>query len=574
MKAKGGRRYLYGVEDRPPLPQAIALSVQHALLALVFLVYPLAAAQQIGLTAGDTEKFLAAVILSIGGATILHGFRQPVGTGALAVEIPTPAFLPTAVLAGGAGGLAMLAGMSLVSGLVELLFAGLLRRLRSLFPAEVCGVAVVLLGLTLVRPGMQNILPSGPATMASSAASLAVATLTLATITSLAIFATARLKLLALGGGLLAGIALAGLLGLTSSNYWAPVLQASWAGLPAIDIGKANFSLELLPLCVVIALILGIDNVGMLIGIQRQQDPAWTRIDMRQASSGIRVSAVGDLLAGMLGGMPTGISSANISLAHATGAIARSISLVTGTLLLAAAFSPKAITAVSLIPKPVVGAVMLHAAAYMLVSGMTLFLGRLLNEKRMFVVGFSIVLGLGPVVVPDLFSQAPALLRPILESPLALGSFSAILLTQLLRIGVAAKVRITVTLPDSQNEMVHELVCNKAIRADLVKLGATAGAARPTVYRAIDVTSEWVAWLKVNGYIDGGLQLTATFIDRKLAISLAYDGLPAPARLEMPALGTGTQLQALDRLRANVDHCAARSNGSHQHLMLGFEPSH
>ncbi len=559
MQASKARRHLYGVEDRPRLPHAIALSTQHALLALLFLVYPLAAAQQIGLSPGDTEKFLTAVILSIGGATMLHGLRAPVGSGALAVEIPTPAFLPTAVLAGSAGGLSMLAGMSLVSGVVEFFFAGALRRLRALFPAEVCGVAVVMLGMSLVRPGILNTLETVSGQSVVRAAPLAVAAVTLATITIIAIFATGRLKLLALGGGLLAGISLDWVLG-TDGDHWGALGMAHWVGVPSVELGTAGFSLELLPLCVVMALILGVDNVGMLIGIQREMNPAWTRIDMKQAGSGIRVSAFGDLLAGLFGGMPTGISSANISLAHATGAIARRIALLTGVLIIAAAFSPKAIKAVSLIPKPVVGAVMIYAAAYMLVSGMTLFLGRLLNERRMFVVGFSIVLGLGPVVVPGMFSEAPESLRPILESPLALGSFCAILLTQLLRFGAAAKAEIAIALPVSSNEMMQELVCNKAIRAGLVRLGASAGAARPAVYRAIDVTSECVGWLKVNGFIEGDVHLTASFADSQLDIMLAYDGRPAP-ELEIPA----PMFQA--------DSISMRSHGSRQHLTLGFEPS-
>lgn len=574
MKADSGQRQMYGVESRPRLPHALALSTQHALLALVFLVYPLAAAQQIGLSPGDTEKFLVAVILSIGGATFLHGFRQPVAGGALAVEIPTPAFLPTAVLAGGAGGLPLLAGMSLVSGIVGLFFAGTLNRLRSLFPAEVCGVAVVMLGLSLVRPGLLNIVASPTGLPMIQAGPLAVATLTLATITVIAIFATGRLKLLALGTGMLVGIGLAALLGLTNSGYWDPLAQSSWLGVPAVDLGAAQFSLELVPLCVVMGLILNIDNVGMLIGIQRQMEPGWSRLDTNQASRGLRVSAVGDLLAGALGGMPTGISSANVSLAHATGAIARRISHFTGILLLAAAFSPKAINAVALIPKPVVGAVMLYAAAYMLVSGMTLFLGRLLDERRMFVVGFSIVLGVSPMVVPDMFAQASPLLRPVLESPLALGSFCAILLTQLLRIGAAAKAEIAVSLPDSDNEMMQELVCNKAIRAGLVKLGATVGAARPAVYRAIDLTSEWVGWLKVNGYIQAGVHLTASFVENQLNIMLTYDGRPAPlsGTQNYPTAGAAERDRTLERLQGQVDSISARGHGTRQHLTMRFDP--
>lgn len=553
---------LFGVEDRPGLPYALALAVQHALLALVFLVYPLAAAQQIGLSASDTERFLTAVVLSIGVATCLHGFRKPVGSGALAVEIPTPAFLPAAVLAGSAGGLSMLAGISLVSGLVELLFAGALQRLRRLFPAEVCGVAVLLLGMSLARPGILNVLVPLDGLPVLRSTPVAVASVTLATITALSVFARGRLKLLALATGVIAGIGLWGLLEPDSAGHWSAIHDTAWIGLPDVTFGKASFAPQLLPLCVVMAILLCVDNVGMLIGIQRQQDAGWQRIDIAQARSGIRVSAIGDLAGGLLGGMPTGISSANISLAHATGTIARRISLFTGLLLLAAAFSPKAVQLVSLIPRPVVGAVMIYAAAYMLVSGMALFLGRLLDERRMFVVGFSIVIGLGPLLTPGLFDTAPEFLRPVLDSPLALGSFSAILLTQFLRLGTARRLVIPLSLPDSRNEMIQELYANTAIREGLTTLGEAVCASRATVQRAIDVTAEWIACLTTNGCIEGSMEVAASFHDDHLDITLAYEGRALPAQ---------DPTHPLTRLREHVDSLSTQIHGRRQCLSLGFE---
>ncbi|MEN9706249.1 MAG: hypothetical protein RLZZ393_2128 [Pseudomonadota bacterium] len=556
---------MYGVEDHPRPAHALALGLQHALLALVFLVYPLAAAQQIGLSVSDTQKFLVAVVLSIGAATCLHGIRRPVGTGALAVEIPTPAFLPTAVLAGSTGGIAMLAGMSLVSGVVELFFAGALRRIRSLFPAEVCGVAVMMLGLSLVRPGILNVFGTPGSEPAFAATPLAVAAVTLATIASIALFGSGRIKLLALGGGVLAGTSLSWVTGLAGSRHWAPLAASGWIGTPDLEIGTAALKPELLPLCIVMALILAIDNVGMLIGIQRQANPGWSRIDVQQAGSGIRVSSIGDLIAGLLGGMPTGISSANISLAHATGAVARRISFITAALLVLAAFSPKAIKAVSMIPRPVVGAVMVYAAAYMLVSGMTLFLGRLLNERRMFVVGLSIVVGLCPAVAPTLFTAVSPTLRPILESPLALGSFCAILLTQLLRIGAAKKAELTVELPSSENEMVHELSFNKAIRPTLLELGASAGASRPAVYRAIDVSSEIVACLKVAGHIGHRVTVVASFVDSRLQLTLGYDGDPPPA------VDSSRPDDVLQRLYAQTDVMARQRGANRSELTVAFD---
>jgi hypothetical protein len=123
--------------------------------------------------------------------------------------------------------------------------------------------------------------------------------------------------------------------------------------------------------------------------------------------------------------------------------------------------------------------------------------------------------------------------------------------------------------------MMQELVCNKAIRAHLVKLGASVGAARPAVYRAIDLTSEWVGWLKVNRYINADVHLTASFVDSQLDVVLAYEGRPPPlhGKRQSAAADTGEAVPTLERLQGQVDALSIRSNGLHQQLMLRFEPS-
>lgn len=567
-------RYLYELDASPPWHDLLLLGLQHAVLALVFLVYPLAAAQQIGLSSGETAQFLTACVLAIAVSTALHYFRPMVGSGALAVEIPTPIFLPAAVLVGGVGGLATLSGMSLVSGLIECLFARLLKRLRSLFPAEVCGVAVMMLGISMVKPGVLNALGVTAANTTVDGGSLLVAALTVTTITGVSIFGAGRVKLLALGAGLCVGIVLAMIFGVVSWSHWAALSEASWVGVPSVHLGVPRIEPTLIPLCIVMALVLSVDNIGMLVGIQRQINPSWSKIDLRQASGGIQVSGIGDLVAAVFGGMPTGISSANVSLAYATGAIARRISLATGALLLVAACTPKVIVALSLIPKPVVGAVMVYAAAYMLVSGMSLILGRLLNERRIFVIGFAVVMGLMPALVPGIYAHAPELARPILESPLAVGTFTAILLTQFFRVGAARRATFSVELVMTDNESLREYHINKSIRDTLSSLGVDAGAARTLVDRAIDVTSELVAVMKSLNCFEQSVLMMAAFEDSRLKIVLQYAGSMVPEKPVMPPdhqSANDPLSRAWQLLSGPIDKSSGTKADGQQRLTILFE---
>lgn len=539
---------------------------------MVFLVYPLAVAQQINLNPSDTLQFITACLVGMGLATCLHFLRPTLGSGSLAVEIPTPVFLPTAVLVGGSGGLAMLAGMSMISGLVELLFARTFRYLRDLFPAEVCGVAVMMLGLSIVRPGVMNSLGVALQHMQPSAAAFVVALGTLATMASIAIFAKGRARLLSLAGGVAVGVTLSQLVGVSNAAYWAPLAQAPWIGLPSVHIEVPSITPAIIPVCIVMALVVCVDNVSMLVGIQRQQDPHWTRIRLDQTSGGVQVSGIGDLLCGLFGGMPTGISSANISLAHATASISRYVSLGAGAWLVLAAFSPKMITALALVPRPVVGAVMVYSAAYMLVSGMTLIFSRLLNERRVFVVGMSIAIGLTPALVPGLDAGLPEVLRPLMESPLALGAGCAIALAQLFRFGAARKRELSVELSANASEMLHELHFNQAVRAALTELGAAVGAARPVIYRAIDVTSELVALLKSEGMVGSTVRVRAAFEDAKLTLRIGYEGTPFTVESAPGEAAASHFRTILRRIVTAADRVAVRSDRQQHTVLLAFEP--
>ncbi len=162
----------YGAEDRPPRLTILVLALQHMALALVFLIYPATAAVQMGFGPAQSSFFLAGCIIAGAVGTILQHFRPPIGGGFLGVQIPTPIFLPAIIKAGSVGGLSLISGMVLITALCEIAFSRLLRFVKPIFPPEVCGVAVLMLGVALAKPGFRNFV-SYP--MGDAAAHLSVA---------------------------------------------------------------------------------------------------------------------------------------------------------------------------------------------------------------------------------------------------------------------------------------------------------------------------------------------------------------------------------------------------------------
>ena len=217
---------------------------------------------------------------------------------------------------------------------------------------------------------------------------------------------------------------------------------------------------------------------------------------------------------------------------------------------------------------------MVYAAAYMLVSGMKLIMSRLMSERRVFVVGISVTLGLTPALVPGIFSEAPELLKPILESPLAVGSFCAIILTQLFRWGAAQRNSVQVELAADDSEMLQELRFNKAIRGKFVDLGSAAGASRQVIDRATDVTSELVAFMKHAGCIQSAVTVDAAFEDSRLLVALAYVGTAPPLEKSNAASAAHNDGSAdiFRRLRDQVDRLTVRTKNARQELSLVFEP--
>src|SRR3546814_18912051 len=80
------------------------------------------------------------------------------------------------------------------------------------------------------------------------------------------------------------------------------------------------------------------------------------------------------------------------------------------------AFIPKLTGAIVLMPYPVMGAGLLYTSCFLVISGVELLFSRMLDSRRTFVVGLSLLAGIGLDLMPRAFAAAPNWLAAFLEN--------------------------------------------------------------------------------------------------------------------------------------------------------------
>jgi hypothetical protein len=185
-----------------------------------------------------------------------------------------------------------------------------------------------------------------------------------------------------------------------------------------------------------------------------------------------------------------------------------------GILFIIAACLPMLSTFITIIPRPVMGAIIVYTAGFLMVAGMQMILSRMINNRRMFMVGLSITVGAAIILMPELASTVPASLKPILGSGLTMGILTAVILNLIFRIGIAKKEEILLAGPAESS---------KGTRF-LEDCGVSWGARHDVIARAGQSLMEALEALHEAKLMDGPATLTASFDEYKVALALNYPG--------------------------------------------------
>jgi xanthine/uracil permease len=178
-----------------------------------------------------------------------------------------------------------------------------------------------------------------------------------------------------------------------------------------------------------------------LVMCEKVNDDEWTRPDTKRIGDGLMADGIAVTVSGLLGGVASDTSASNVSLSAASGATSRWIGVAAGTLFILLGFSPKLSAVLSIMPAPVVGAIVVFVVCFMVMSGLQIILSSKPDTRRTFVIGTALCFGLSLDILPDLYAHLAPWLRPVFESSLTLSTVVAVALNQLLRLEETLLVR-------------------------------------------------------------------------------------------------------------------------------------
>jgi len=558
---------IYDVEDHPPLPVALVLALQHVVVISVGWIFVVVIVSGFGGTAEQVQDVIRMAMIASGLATIFQAMTKgPVGSGYLCPFSCGPAYIPASILAGKAGGLPLLMGMTTASGIFEMFLSRIIHKLRVLFPPEVTGLVVAMVGIGLIRMGCTRFFGYNNGTLDEH--STIIALITLIVMVSPTIWSQSKLRLYPVLLGLLAGYAAALSFGLLKLSQFHVVFAAPLVSLPRRPAPSAwSFSVSLLGPFLIASLSSVLKSVGDLTLCQKINDTHWKRTDMKSVAGGILAGSIGTTLSGLIGGVGQSTFSSNVGLSMATGVTSRAIALPAGLILVALAFFPKLAAAFSVIPAPVIGAVLVYVACFMILGGLQVMTSRMLDVRRTFAVGIAMIFGLSVDMVPGLYEHVPAVLQPLFSSALSLATVLGVTLNLLFRIGVA-KTQTMQLSPDSDNL--------DTILTFMEEQGGSWGMRKEVEERAAEAIYETVVSLR-ELQVTSPVNVRVRFDEFKLEVDLAYEGNPiqlpeAPPTAEELSNGErGIAMLSAYIIRQHADQVKVSSADGHSRIHLHFD---
>ena len=434
---------IHPVDAQLPLPQLVPLALQHVLVMYAGAVaVPLIIGRALKLSPQDVAFLISADLFACGIATIVQslgfpgvGIKLPVMMGVTFASVGPM----LAMAAAPEVGLLGIYGSVIAAGIFGILVAPFMSRLLPLFPAVVTGTIIMVIGISLMRVGI-NWAGGGLPTLGrmvdgqmgqfanpnyGALDGLGIALFVLLVILALIRWGKGFLANVAVLLGIIAGAVLAAALGKMS---FTKVVSAPWVDVVTpFHFGWPQFRLvPIVTMCIVMIVVM-IESLGMFLALGEITGKS---VDRDALTKGLRADGVGTLLGGIFNTFPYTSFSQNVGLVGVTGVRSRWVTACGGVIMLALGLVPKMSALVEAVPQVVLG------GAGLVMFGMVAATGaRILtavdfktNRFNLFVVALSVGFGMIPLVAPNFFKQFPDTLHPLLDSGILLAAIVSVVL--------------------------------------------------------------------------------------------------------------------------------------------------
>ncbi|NKB48722.1 MAG: purine permease [Alphaproteobacteria bacterium] len=433
----------------PPLLKAVPLGIQHVLAMFVSNVTPAiiiagAAGFGFGSNSPDFPSLIYMIQMSMffaGVATLI----QTIGLGPVGARLPIVqgtsfAFIPIMIpLVAGKGveALPVLFGGVLIGGLFHAFLGTFIGKIRFALPPLVTGLVVLMIGLALVRVGIQysaggvpNIGKPEYGSLLNWAVALSVIVVTL----GLKFFARGMWSVAAVLIGLIVGYLFALAAGMVSFEN---IGRAAPFAIPDPFHFGFEFSIAAVVGFCLMAFVSAIETVGDVSGITK--GGAGREATDKEIAGATYADGFGTAVAGIFGGLPNTSFSQNVGLVAMTGVMSRHVVTFGAIFLIIAGLIPKVGAAISTIPIEVLGGGVVVMFGMVCAAGMSMLADVEWNRRNMVIFAVSLSIGLGLQLESGSLQYVPETLRVLLASGLLPAAFIAIILNLVLPQELAAE---------------------------------------------------------------------------------------------------------------------------------------
>ncbi|MGR3563631.1 MAG: uracil-xanthine permease family protein [Heliomarina sp.] len=423
----------------PALYKAVPLGIQHVLAMFVSNVTPAiivagAAGFGFGSNSPDFPELLYLIQMSMlfaGVATLLQTITiGPVGAALPIVQGTSFAFIPIMIplVAGkGVDGLAALFGGVILGGLFHALLGTVIGKIRFALPPLVTGLVVTMIGLALVKVGIEYAAGGVPAKASGAESYGSLRSWSAALVV---IFVTLGVKFFTRGilsvSAVLVGIIVGYLYALSVGMITFDGIATSWQRAAAFALPMPlkygfEFSLAAVIGFCLMAFVSAVETVGDVSGITKGgAGREATDSEIRGATF---ADGIGSAIAGVFGGLPNTSFSQNVGLIAMTGVMSRHVVTIGALFLIFCGLVPKVGGLIRTVPIEVLGGGVIVMFGMVVASGVSMLSDVNWNRRNMVVFAVALSVGLGlQLEVMNLAPGAPNALQHLPDSLRILGA--------------------------------------------------------------------------------------------------------------------------------------------------------
>lgn len=418
----------------PPLAKAVPLGIQHVLAMFVSNITPaIIVAGAAGFGYGSNSPDFPVMIYMIQMSMLFAGVAtliQTIGMGPVGARLPIVqgtsfAFLPIMIpLVAGKGveALPILFGGVLLGGLFHAILGVFIGKIRFALPPLVTGLVVLMIGLALVKVGIQYSAGGVPAKQQNlpeygSLLNWSVAGVVILVTLGLKFFARGMLSVSAVLIGILVGYALAAALGMVSFDK---VRNAEVFELPTPFAYGFEFSMAALIGFCLMSFVSAVETVGDVSGITK--GGAKREATDKEIAGATYADGFGTAIAGIFGGLPNTSFSQNVGLVAMTGVMSRHVVTIGALFLILGGLFPKVGALIVTIPIEVLGGGVIVMFGMVVAAGISMLSDVDWNRRNMVIFAISLSIGFGlQLEALNVSAGVPNALDKLPESLIALG---------------------------------------------------------------------------------------------------------------------------------------------------------